>query len=88
MLGLPDEAWPDKEIREHCLGVFGYARVVLKASDGDLLSDQAFSGIRHALSAFESDPAAAANNADPYSSDLIDAVARLPAARVADRAAQ
>jgi hypothetical protein len=37
MLGLPDEAWPDKETREHCLGVFGYARVVLEASDGDLL---------------------------------------------------
>jgi hypothetical protein len=44
MLGLPDEAWPDKETREHCRGVFDYARVVLEASDGDLLSDQASRG--------------------------------------------
>lgn len=78
---LPEDAWAGKELREHFLGVMAYARVVLEASDGALLSDKAFTEIDNTISRFESDPAQVPPNADPWSSELIDAVALLPAAR-------
>lgn len=84
LIGLPAEAWPSKETRERCLGVFGYVQVVLEASDAQLLSDNAFTQINAALTQFDDDPAAGATNADPWSSTLIDAVNQLPAARDRD----
>lgn len=86
MRDLGDDAWPSGEMRERCLGVFAYARVVLESSDGALLSDQAFQLISNAISQFSGSPAQAAQNADPWSSALIDAVGALPVAR--DRAVE
>lgn len=86
MRDLGEDAWPSGEIRGRCLGVFAYARVVLESSDGALLSDQAHQLISNAISQFSGGPAQAAQNADPWTSALIDAVGVLPVAR--DRAVE
>jgi hypothetical protein len=86
MRDLADDAWPSAEARDRCLGVFAYSRVVLETSDGALLSDQAFQLISNAISQFSGGPPQAAQNADPWSSALLDAVAALPVAR--DRAVE
>lgn len=81
MRDLAEDEWPSVEMRDRCLGVFAYSRVVLETSDGALLSDQAFQLISNALAQFSGAPAQAAQSADPFSSALIDAVGALPVAR-------
>lgn len=86
MRDLAEDDWPSVEMRDRCLGVLAYSRVVLETSDGALLSDQAFQLISNALTQFAGSPPQAAQNADPWSSALIDAVGTLPVAR--DRAVE
>lgn len=64
--------------------VLAYAGTVLAATDGELVSDTALAAVQTHLSRIASQTPQAVARADAFSSELLDAVARFPAARDRD----
>jgi hypothetical protein len=79
--GRDDVVWPDEATKRRFEGVIAYARVVLEATDPELVSDTASNALVSALSQISNNATAVPPNADVWGGAVLDALAQLPISR-------
>lgn len=78
---VSDDAFPDGDMRARFESVLAYARTVLEATDGVLLTSTVSAAVETVLSEIAADPSTVAANPEPFGDRLLESLAALPVAR-------